>query len=247
MLELKDVNLKISKGTKKVDILKNINLTLEDKKFYAMTGPNGGGKTSLAKVIMGIYKCTSGSIILDGKDITDLSITERANCGISYAFQNPPRFKGMKVKELLEIAAGGKNKLNLARLRAVGLCPQDYLDRECDMSLSGGEMKRIELATVLSRSSKVVIYDEPEAGVDLWSFENLLRLIQSYHKKQEATSIVITHHEKVMSLADEIILVADGQIKEKGSREKILPMLARDFKCKWKTDCGGNEDEIECY
>lgn len=247
MLELKNVNLKISKGTEKVDILKNINLTLEDKKFYAMTGPNGGGKTSLAKVIMGIYECTSGNIVLDGEDITKLDITERANSGISYAFQSPPRFKGIKVKELLKIAARGKDKSNLARLRAVGLCPQDYLDRECDMSLSGGEMKRIELATVLPRSSKIIIYDEPEAGVDLWSFENLLKLIQNYHIRQEATSIVITHHEKVLSLADEIILVADGQIKGRGPKKEILPILAKDFKCKWQTDCGGNEDEIECY
>lgn len=247
MLELKNISLKIPNGTEDVEILKDINLTLEDEKFYAMTGPNGGGKTSLAKVIMGIYKNNSGRIILDGEDITDFDITERANCGISYAFQNPPRFKGIKVNELLKIAAKDNKDFNFRRLRSVGLCPQDYLNRECDDSLSGGEMKRIELATVMPRSSRVIMYDEPEAGVDLWSFENLLELIRKYHLKQKATSIVITHHEKVLSLADEIILVADGKIKEIGAREKILPVLNEDFKCKWQNDCGGNNDELKCY
>lgn len=165
MLKLESVELHVANGSEDISILKDINLELEDNKFYALTGPNGGGKTSLAKVIMGIYKNNRGKIFYNGSDITSLSITERAKAGISYAFQTPPRFKGIKIKDILRISAD-ESSLR-ARLRAVGLCPQDYLDRECDSSLSGGEMKRIELATVLSRPSKVVIYDEPEAGVDL--------------------------------------------------------------------------------
>jgi Fe-S cluster assembly ATP-binding protein len=178
-------------------------------------------------------------------DITDFDITERAKLGISYAFQNPPRFKGMKIKDLLKISSD-ENSLR-ARLRAVGLCPQDYLNRECDSSLSGGEMKRIELASVLSRTSKVIIYDEPEAGVDLWSFESLLKLIRNYHERGNVTSIIITHHERVLSLADEIILIADGQIALRGTKEKILPIIQKDSKCCWQANCGGNNDEIECY
>ncbi|NLZ53897.1 MAG: ATP-binding cassette domain-containing protein [Thermoanaerobacteraceae bacterium] len=245
MLKLESVELQVANGNEDFSILKDINLELEDNKFYALTGPNGGGKTSLAKVIMGIYKNNKGRIIFNGSDITNFSITERAKAGISYAFQNPPRFKGMKIKDILRISADN-NSLR-ARLRAVGLCPQDYLERECDMSLSGGEMKRVELATVLSRPSKVVIYDEPEAGVDLWSFENLLQLIRNHHKKGNVISIVITHHERVLSLADEIILLADGKIAERGSRDEILPMIRTDSRCRWEENCGGNGNEIECY
>lgn len=246
MLKLDAINLDVVNGSDDVSILKDINLELESNKFYALTGPNGGGKTSLAKIIMGIYKSTSGKILLDNEDITDLNITERAKKGISYAFQNPPRFKGMKIKDLLKISDSNDSTV-YNRLRAVGLCPQDYIDRGCDSSLSGGEMKRIELATVLSRPSKVMIYDEPEAGVDLWSFESLLQLIRKYHSKGNVTSIVITHHERVLSLVDEIILMADGKIQDRGPREKILPILQKDFKCRWQQNCGGNNDEIECY
>ncbi|WP_213975095.1 ABC transporter ATP-binding protein [Tepidanaerobacter acetatoxydans] len=245
MLKLEFVYLQLKNGHEDFPILEDINLELENNKFYALTGPNGGGKTSLAKVIMGIYKNDKGRLIFDGQDITNLSITERAKVGISYAFQNPPRFKGMKIKDLLKISAD-ESSLR-AMLRAVGLCPQDYLDRECDASLSGGEMKRIELATVLARPSKLVIYDEPEAGVDLWSFENLLQLIRNYHKKGNVTSVVITHHERVLSLADEIILLADGKIAERGSKDKILPLIQKDSRCCWQANCGGNDNEIECY
>ena len=245
MLKLESVELRVANGHEDFSILKNINLELEDNKFYALTGPNGGGKTSLAKVIMGIYKISKGRLFFNNKDITNLSITERAKAGISYAFQNPPRFKGMKIKDLLKISADN-NSLR-ARLRAVGLCPQDYLDRECDGSLSGGEMKRVELATVLSRPSKMVIYDEPEAGVDLWSFENLLQLIRNYRSEGNVTSIVITHHERVLSLADEIILLADGKIADRGPKEKMLPLIQKDSRCCWQANCGGNDDEIECY
>ncbi|HHX23231.1 MAG: ATP-binding cassette domain-containing protein [Tepidanaerobacteraceae bacterium] len=245
MLKLDSINLTMTNGTESVNILRGIDLELQENKFYALTGPNGGGKTSLAKVIMGIYKNNEGRVFLDDMDITDFDITERAKLGISYAFQNPPRFKGMKIKDLLKISSD-ENSLR-ARLRAVGLCPQDYLNRECDSSLSGGEMKRIELASVLSRTSKVIIYDEPEAGVDLWSFESLLKLIRNYHERGNVTSIIITHHERVLSLADEIILIADGQIALRGTKEKILPIIQKDSKCCWQANCGGNNDEIECY
>lgn len=247
MLSLQSIDLSIKNGFEEVPILQGIDLELEDGKFYALTGPNGGGKTSLAKVIMGIYKNTGGRVILDGNDITDMDITSRAKAGISYAFQNPPRFKGLHVRDLLKFSSSnGRDSLH-ARLRAVGLCPQDYLDRECDASLSGGEIKRIELASVLSRKSKVIIYDEPEAGVDLWSFEKLLHLIRRYHSGGNMISIVITHHEKVLSLADEIILMADGTIKERGTKEKMLNLLQDDIKCQWQDNCGGVEDEIECF
>lgn len=247
MLKMESLSLDIPNGSGDVSILKNIDLELENEKFYALTGPNGGGKTSLARVIMGIYKNTQGKLYLDDTDITDFNITERAKAGISYAFQNPPRFKGLKVRDLLKISANNGDDTAYARLRAVGLCPQDYLDRECDNSLSGGEVKRIELATVLSRPSKVIIYDEPEAGVDLWSFEKLLDLIKKYHSRGGVISIVITHHEKVLSLADEIILMAEGEIKERGSRDRMWNILQSDFRCRWQQNCGGDEDELECY
>lgn len=247
MLKLESVTMDVKNGSEDLAILKDINIELKDDKFYAITGPNGGGKTSLAKVIMGIYRNTEGRIILDGEDITSKNITERAKMGISYAFQNPPRFKGMKVKDLLSISASSQRGHLRRRLRAVGLCPQDYMDRDCDARLSGGEMKRIELASVLARPSKIVIYDEPEAGVDLWSFESLLQLIRQYHAQGGVTSIVITHHERVLSLADEIILVADGKVENMGPRDEIWPILQEDFKCKWQTDCRRDEDELECY
>jgi Fe-S cluster assembly ATP-binding protein len=247
MLKMESLSLDITNGSGDVSILKNIDLELENEKFYALTGPNGGGKTSLARVIMGIYKNTRGKLYLNDTDITDFNITERAKAGISYAFQNPPRFKGLKVRDLLKISANNGDDTAYARLRAVGLCPQDYLDRECDNSLSGGEVKRIELATVLSRHSKVIIYDEPEAGVDLWSFEKLLNLIKKYHSRGGVTSIVITHHEKVLSLADEIILMAEGEIKERGNRDRMWNILQGDFRCRWQQNCGGDEDELECY
>lgn len=247
MLKMESVQMEVKNGPEDLAILKDIDIELENNKFYAITGPNGGGKTSLAKVIMGIYKNTGGRISLDGTDITDYNITQRAKMGISYAFQNPPRFKGMKVKELLKISESPEGGPLHARLRAVGLCPRDYMDRDCNTSLSGGEMKRIELASVLARPSRVMIYDEPEAGVDLWSFESLLQLIRQYHAKGGVTSIVITHHERVLSLADEIILLADGTVENMGPRDEIWPILQNDFKCKWQTDCGRNEDELECY
>ncbi|NLC62606.1 MAG: ATP-binding cassette domain-containing protein [Thermoanaerobacterales bacterium] len=249
MLMIENINFRAANGNglEEVHILKDVNLKLEDNKFYAITGPNGGGKTSLAKAIMGIYDINDGRILFDDMDITRLGITERAKMGIAYAFQSPPRFKGLKVEDLLRLSSKDK-KLHPYRLRAVGLCPQDYLQRDCDLSLSGGEMKRIELATVLSRDSRIIIYDEPEAGVDLWSFENLLGLIRKYHLKGGVSSIVITHHERVLSLADEIILMVDGKVKRKGSREEMINILKEDMRCEWKNSCGGTEfgSEFEC-
>lgn len=247
MLKLESINYKLRNGSEDIAILNDINIEFEKGKFYAITGPNGGGKTSLAKVIMGIYKNTTGKVFLDGVDITDYDITQRAKAGISYAFQNPPRFKGLKVKDLLKLSSREGKDTDCLKLRAVGLCPQDYIDREFDSSLSGGEVKRIELASVLSRPSKVIIYDEPEAGVDLWSFENLLKLIRDNHAKGNIISIVITHHERVLSLADEIILMADGEIKEKGTKDKIWPILQDDSRCCWHVECGGDENETKCY
>ena len=195
-----------------------------------ITGPNGGGKTTLAKAIMGIVTPTSGSIYLDGQDITSLRVDERANLGISYGFQQPPRFKGMKVKDLLSIAAGEKLSHDQAcsYLTRVGLCARDYLERDVNTSLSGGEVKRIEIATILARKSKVMIFDEPEAGIDLWSFARLTDTFREIHDKKEATIIIISHQERIIRLADEIILVANGKIANRGPMEEIYPEIIAD-------------------
>ena len=201
-----------------MDILKNVSLTVEDKKFIVITGPNGGGKTTLAKVIMGLATPTAGSIVWNGEDVTALDIAERAKKGISYGFQQPPRFKGMKVRDLLQIAAG--KKLSHAEacsyLTKVGLCARDYVDRDVDTSLSGGEVKRIEIATVLAKDSDLMIFDEPEAGIDLWSFAKLTETFQELHDRQEKTIIIISHQERIIKLADEIVLIAGGEIQHKG-------------------------------
>ncbi|MGB9839334.1 ABC transporter ATP-binding protein [Thermovenabulum sp.] len=248
MLKIESLYVEMPNGTGNVEILKNINLNLEKGKFYAITGPNGGGKTSLAKTIMGIYRNTKGSVILDEEDITSYSITDRANKGISYAFQYPARFKGLTVSDILKVAAKDAGQKDFRKLlKAVGLCPEEYLERQCDSSLSGGEIKRIELATVLLKPSKVVIYDEPEAGVDLWSFEGILRLIKDHHSKDIIT-IVITHHERVLSIADEIILMSDGEIKEMGQSDKMLELLKYKFRCdSWENCEEGEKDDIRCF
>ncbi len=248
MLELKDVSLTIEgeKGT--LEILHNINLTLEDGRYYVITGPNGGGKSSLAKVLMGIYRPSTGKIILDGQDITDLGITERARLGIGYAFQQPPRFKGLTVKELLQLAGGKDSYGNVCNyLFDVGLCPQDYQDREVDASLSGGELKRIEIATLLARKLKVALYDEPEAGIDLWSFGRLTETFKAMHKKYATTMIIISHQERILSLADEIIMIAEGRVREKGSKEQIWPLIMDEVGCACSKDCIERADNhVEC-
>ena len=225
MLEIK--NLKFSAGAKdkEAEILRGVDLTVKDGTFLVLTGPNGCGKTTLAKMIMGLLKPTSGRILFNGTDITDLSVTERANLGISYGFQQPPRFKGMRVIDLLELASG-KRGLSRAEcctyLNKVGLCAGEYIDREADSSLSGGEMKRIEIATVLARNTSLMIFDEPEAGIDLWSFARLTETFRSIHEKSDATIILISHQERIMAIADEIAVLSDGAVQKRGKREELF-------------------------
>ena len=224
MLELQNIKWKVSDGT---EIIKNINVEIPTGKLVVITGPNGGGKTSLAKLIAGLEKPTSGSIILDGEDITSLDITERANKGISYAFQQPVRFKGITVRDLLELAAGKKieEKEICSLLGKVGLCTRDYIDREVNSSLSGGEIKRIEIATVLARNTKLTIFDEPEAGIDLWSFNELIDAIVEIKENYAGTLLIISHQERILNIADEIIVIANGVVKDIGKKEEILPTL----------------------
>lgn len=222
MLELQNIKWKVSDGT---EIIKNINVEIPTGKLVVITGPNGGGKTSLAKLIAGLEKPTSGSIILDGEDITSLDITERANKGISYAFQQPVRFKGITVRDLLELAAGKKieEKEICSLLGKVGLCTRDYIDREVNSSLSGGEIKRIEIATVLARNTKLTIFDEPEAGIDLWSFNELIDAFVEIKENYAGTLLIISHQERILNIADEIIVIANGVVKDIGKKEEILP------------------------
>ena len=224
MLELQNIKWKVSDGT---EIIKNINLEIPSGKLVVITGPNGGGKTSLAKLIAGLEEPTSGNIILDGEDITSLDITERANKGISYAFQQPVRFKGITVRDLLELAAGKKieEKEICSLLGKVGLCTHDYIDREVNSSLSGGEIKRIEIATVLARNTKLTIFDEPEAGIDLWSFNELIDAFVEIKENYAGTLLIISHQERILNIADEIVVIANGVVKNIGKKEEILPTL----------------------
>jgi len=231
MIEIKDLVLTASSAADNLPektILDGISLTLNDGGLYVLTGPNGGGKTTLAKAIMGLMQPTGGQILLDGKDITNLSVTERARLGVSYGFQQPPRFKGMKVRDLLEIASG-RNDLKVEEcckyLNKVGLCAGDYIDREVDTSLSGGEVKRIEISTILARNSKVMIFDEPEAGIDLWSFAKLTETFRDLHKNSNSTIIIISHQERIIGLADEIVVLSGGKILKRGKREEVFPVI----------------------
>lgn len=218
-------------------ILEDINLTIEDNRFTVITGPNGGGKSTLAKLIMGIEKPTSGKIYFNGEDITDLTIDERAKRKIGYAFQQPPRFKGMSVRNLLTLAHGRAldEEHCCSYLTDVGLCSKDYLDRDVDSSLSGGEVKRIEIASILARDVELSIFDEPEAGIDLWSFAKLVETFQKLQKKSQQSIILISHQERIMQLADEIIIIEAGKIKTRGSKDEILPSLMSEFDtCEYK-------------
>ena len=230
MLSIRDLSYRVSGEDGDVDILRGVTLDIPDKRFVVVTGPNGGGKTSLARTIMGINPATSGQIIWNGTDITALSVTERAKLGISYGFQQPPRFKGMKVRDLLDVAAGEKmtHDKACAYLTKVGLCARDYIDRDVDASLSGGEVKRIEIATILARKSSLMIFDEPEAGIDLWSFARLTETFQEIHDKKEATILIISHQERIIRLADEIILIAGGTVTARGSVDEIYPKIMAD-------------------
>ena len=230
MLEIQNLSYHVEGESGGIDILRDISLTVEDKKFIVVTGPNGGGKTSLARAIMGINPASSGKILWNGEDITELSVSERAKRGISYGFQQPPRFKGMKVRDLLDVAAGKKMRHDdaCAYLTKVGLCARDYIDRDVDTSLSGGEVKRIEIATVLARKSGLMIFDEPEAGIDLWSFARLTDTFREIHDKKEATILIISHQERIIRLADEIVLVANGVVSARGSVEEIYPRIMAD-------------------
>lgn len=228
MLELKNISFSVTEDSKQIDIIRGINLTVENNKFVVITGPNGGGKSTLARIIAGIEKPTGGQIILDGVDITEKNITERANLGISFAFQQPVKFKGLEVFDLLKIAAGKKLKLNDAcdYLSAVGLCAKDYINREVNSSLSGGELKRIEIATILARKTKLSIFDEPEAGIDLWSFKHLTQIFEDMRQNiNDSSIIIISHQERILSIADEIVVLADGQIKSQGNAKTILPEI----------------------
>lgn len=243
MLELKNLSLEVENNNRKIEILKNINLKFEKNKLYAITGPNGGGKSSLAKTIMGIYKATSGDILLNGEDITELDITKRARQGMGFAFQQPARFKGIKVNELLKLAAG-ENEVNTCDLLFdVGLCAQDYINRDVDSSLSGGELKRIEIATILARKLKVALFDEPEAGIDLWSFKKLVETFENMKKNSETTIIIISHQERILNLADEVIVLADGQIREITSKENILSQIIKNDSC----NCGKTCEKGRAY
>ena len=227
MLELKNISFDVADDKGQKEIIKNLSLTIDDHKFVVITGPNGGGKSTLAKLIAGIEKPTSGSIILNGEDITDKSITERAKMGISFAFQQPVRFKGIRVLDLLRIAAG-KN-LSVADacqyLSEVGLCARDYVKREVNASLSGGELKRIEIATVLARSTQLSVYDEPEAGIDLWSFQSLIKVFERMRKITNGSIMIISHQERILDIADEIVVIANGTISKQGPKDEILPEL----------------------
>lgn len=230
MLTLQNLSFEVSgDSSQKKEIIRDLNLTLEDHTFIAITGPNGGGKSTLAKLIMGIEQPTSGRILFNDTDITHMSITERARLGISFAFQQPVRFKGIKVKDLITLAAGNNIQLSSAcdYLSKVGLCARDYINRDVDASLSGGELKRIEIATIIARNTPLSVFDEPEAGIDLWSFNNLINVFEDMHRESDNSLIIISHQERILNIADEIVVLADGRIQAKGRREDILPELLK--------------------
>ncbi len=226
MLELRHISYQVDDEQGNKEILTDVNLVF-DKRFTAITGPNGGGKSTLAKVIAGIIEPTEGQILFDGEDITRMSITERARAGISYAFQQPVRFKGLTVKDLITLAAGKKLSTTevCSYLSEVGLCARDYVNRELNASLSGGELKRIEIAMIIARGTKLSVFDEPEAGIDLWSFQNLIKVFERMYEKTNGNIIIISHQERILDIADEIVVIAGGKISKTGTKEEILPEL----------------------
>lgn len=227
MIELKNVTYTVEENGIKKNIIDHMNLVIDDSKFVVITGPNGGGKSTLAKIIMGIYQITEGQILFNGQDITNMSITERAKMGISFAFQQPVHFKGIKVIDLLRLASGTKISVGEAceYLSKVGLCAKEYINREVNASLSGGELKRIEIATVLARGTVFSIFDEPEAGIDLWSFQNLIQVFENVRNSVHGTILIISHQERIIDIADDIIVIESGNVKAKGPKDEILPSL----------------------
>ena len=234
MLELKNICFTVAENGEKQEIIKNINLKIQDNKFTVITGPNGGGKSTLAKIISGIKSPTSGTILFDGVDITNKSITERANMGVSFAFQQPVKFKGITVEDLLNLASK-KSKMKSGNikiqtnpgyyLKEVGLCKKEYLNREVNGSLSGGELKRIEIATILARGTKFSIFDEPEAGIDIWSFTNMIEIFANMRREKKGSVLVISHQERILNTADDIIVIKDGEVEKIGKKDDILPNL----------------------
>lgn len=227
MLTLENISFDVPAEKGEIGIIRNISLKIEDNQFLVITGPNGGGKSTLARLIAGIEKPTSGRIYFDGVDITEKNITERANMGISFAFQQPVRFKGVQVLDLIRLAA--KKKLAPADaceyLSEVGLCAKDYINREVNSSLSGGELKRIEIATVLARGSRLSVFDEPEAGIDLWSFQNLIQVFEKMRRQTQGSIMIISHQERILNIADRIVVIADGQVTKEGPKDQILPEI----------------------
>ena len=228
MLEIKDITYEVeNENDKTIGIIDHIDLDIPDGKFVVITGPNGGGKSTLARLIMGVNKTTSGKIFFDGEDITDKNITERAKLGISFAFQQPVHFKGIRVFDLLKIAAGKQLSMNEAceYLSKVGLCAREYINREVNASLSGGELKRIEIATILARGTKFAIFDEPEAGIDLWSFQSLIKVFENIRETINGTILIISHQERILNIADEIVVIENGKVKMHGPKDEIYPQI----------------------
>ncbi len=232
MIELRNISFTAENEDGKKQIIKNVNLTLKEK-FIAFTGPNGGGKSTLAKIIMGIIKPTSGQILLDGEDITNLSITERANKGLAFAFQQPVRFKGITVSDIVSLASGKRLTVTevCSYLSEVGLCAREYVNREINASLSGGELKRIEIAATMARGAKFTVFDEPEAGIDLWSFNSLIKVFERLSEKTNGTLLIISHQERILNIADRIIVIANGEVKSDGEKESILPNILANSAC----------------
>ncbi|MDR1116625.1 MAG: ATP-binding cassette domain-containing protein [Oscillospiraceae bacterium] len=238
MLELKNLSFAVDTESSQKEIVNDISLTIKDNSFTVITGPNGSGKSTLAKLIVGIEVPTSGQILYNGDDITGMSISERAKLGIGFAFQQPVRFKGLTVKDMIELAAGKPLGTEEAcrYLSEVGLCAVDYLGRELDSSLSGGELKRIEIAMVIARGTKLSVFDEPEAGIDLWSFQNLIRVFEGMRASTSGSIIIISHQERILSIANQIIVMAEGRAVKTGSREEIMPgLLAGSAECEYKS------------
>ena len=246
MLQVEHLSYDISEDGNKSEIISDVSFTVDDGEMLVITGPNGGGKSTLAKLLMGINKPTSGKIILNGIDITNMSVDERAKAGIGFAFQQPPRFKGMTVRRLLSLAAGHEveEEKCCSLLSSVGLCAMEYIDREVDATLSGGEMKRIEIASVLSKQHELCIFDEPEAGIDLWSFSMLIKRFQMIHKQKKESLILISHQERIISMADRIMVISGGKIKAIGDTTEIMPELfTPEPDCLWAKQKGGDSHE----